>query len=63
MLCRVLSINFLKKNISSDILGKINKKCFSCLVDFGQYGGGLGEGLNLLKKYDLGRIFFSDNIE
>ena len=35
MLCRILSINFWKKNISEDILGKIDKNLFSRLADFG----------------------------
>ena len=35
MLCRILSINFWKKNISEDILGKFDKKLLSRLSNFG----------------------------
>ena len=63
MLCRTLSINFWKKNISEDIFGKINKKILLNLVDFDHKGLGLGGGMNLLKIANLGRKFCSDNVE
>ena len=63
MLCRTLSINFWKKNISEGIFGKINKKILLNLVDFDHEGVGLEGGMNLLKMENLGRKFFSDNVE
>ena len=64
MLCKILSINFWKKNISEDILGKIDKKLLSRLADFGHEGGGVwGRGVNPLKKENLGQKVLSDNVE
>ena len=35
MLFRILPVDFLKKNISEESLGKIDKKLLSLLADFG----------------------------
>ena len=35
MLCKILSMNFLKKDMSEGILGKINNELLSHLADFG----------------------------
>ena len=53
---------FMEKNISEDILGNIDKK-----NHFSRFwplrGWGWVKGVNLLKKENLGRKYFSDNIE
>ena len=55
MLCRILSINFWKKNISEDILWKINKKTFITFSRFWPLREwGWGEGVNPLKKEKFG---------
>ena len=68
MLCRILSINFWEKNVSEDIIWKINKNILSHLADFGHKGWGRGVGGRGLggegesvEKENLGQNFFSDN--
>ena len=63
MLCRILSINFWEKNVSEDIIWKINKNILSHLADFGHkgWGWGLGGEGESVEKENLGQNFFSDN--
>ena len=54
----------LKKNVSEGILEKIDKNLLSNLADFGHLGGqGVWSWVNQLKKGDLRRKSFSDNVE
>ena len=46
----ILSINFVKNNISEDSLGKINRKTFVMFSRFWSLRGGVGGGAESVKQ-------------
>ena len=54
---------FMEKNISEDILGSIDKKKITFSRFWPLRRWGWVKGVNPLKKENLGRKYFSDNIE